>query len=662
MFRRLLIANRGEIACRIARTARRMGLTSIAVYSDADAAARHVRMADLAVRIGPPPAGASYLNVEALMAAARATGAEAVHPGYGFLAESARFARACAAVGLIFVGPGPEAIESMGVKSQAKVRARAAGVPVLPGYAGERQDLAHLEAEALAAGLPLMIKPAAGGGGKGMHVVHEATQLRAALAAARRLAESSFGDGALLIERFVPAARHVEVQVLADAQGHCIHLGDRDCSIQRRHQKLIEEAPAPGLPEPLRTRLRTAAVQVARAVGYCSAGTVEFLYDGREFYFLEMNTRLQVEHTVTEAVTGLDLVEWQLRIAAGDALPFTQEQIDIRGHAIEARVCAEDPVREFLPSAGVLRLAEWPNDVALRVDAGFDGGDTVPDAYDSLLAKMIVWAPERSEAARALAAALEHTHLAGVRSNERWLSRILRSDVFMRAQHSVATLAEHAGAWLAPDHPTDAAIALAALLVYTQGRSRNPWSARDGFTPNLMAAFELEIAAAGMTYRLTVQCQGGEPSGVLIAGGPSNACPTPRLVAVAELSESAGWIAARLDALYRRARYLCEETRVHLWFETAHHEFELEDARTSARDPETVTGGLTTPLPGVVVAVNVAVGQAVCSGETLMVIEAMKMEHIIRAPFDGRVTAIHFQPGERVPQGSDLLALARAGA
>ncbi|MGA7540004.1 MAG: biotin carboxylase N-terminal domain-containing protein, partial [Steroidobacteraceae bacterium] len=426
MIRSLLVANRGEIACRIFRTARAMGLRTIAVYSDADANARHVREAHEAIRIGPAPAAQSYLDIEAVIRAARAAGAEALHPGYGFLSENAQFAQACLDAGLIFVGPPPAAIAAMGSKSLAKASVRAAGVPVLPGYDGERQELDQLEARALEAGLPLIVKPAAGGGGKGMRVVHAREELRDALIGARRLAQSAFGDGTLLIERYLPAPRHIEVQVFADARGNCVHLGDRDCSVQRRHQKLIEEAPAPNLPQPVRESLRAAAVRVARNIGYRSAGTVEFLFDGRDFYFLEMNTRLQVEHTVTEAVTGLDLVEWQLRVAAGEPLPLSQAQIHLDGHAIEARVCAEDPWRDFLPSAGSLNLADWPQGESLRVDAGFAAGDEVPSVYDSLLAKIIAWAPAREQAALRLADALDHTYLAGIHTNERWLGRILR--------------------------------------------------------------------------------------------------------------------------------------------------------------------------------------------------------------------------------------------
>ncbi|MGC8519847.1 MAG: acetyl/propionyl/methylcrotonyl-CoA carboxylase subunit alpha [Steroidobacteraceae bacterium] len=657
MFQRLLVANRGEIACRILRTARRMGLDTVAVYSEADALARHVRLADQAVCIGPASAAESYLNIEAILAAARASGAEAVHPGYGFLSENARFAAACREAGLIFVGPTPEAIEAMGSKSLAKTRVRAAGIPVLPGYEGQRQDLEFLEARALEAGLPLIVKPAAGGGGKGMYVVRERAQLRAALEAARRLAESSFKDGTLLIERFVPEPRHIEVQVFADQHGGCIHLGDRDCSIQRRHQKLIEEAPAPNLPDALRARLRAAAVEVARGIDYRGAGTVEFIYDGENFYFLEMNTRLQVEHTVTEAVSGLDLVEWQLRVAAGEALPLTQAQVCLRGHAIEARICAEDPWRDFLPSAGRFALVEWPEGV--RVDAGFESGDTVPSVYDSLVAKVIAHAPTRTEAASLLAGALERSRLAGVRTNERWLSRILRSAVFLEVRHSVALLGTQGGPFASPEPLTDTMWVFAALAALGSGAPSNPWSLRDGFCPNLPGDLEVRLRAEGVTQGVTVRFDRGGPSVAWIGSQPSGqaASDPPRSLALAEVRLSSDLIEARSGSLRHRARFLLEADRVHLWFAATHAVFEIDDPRAHSFSATHSAGGLTTPLPGVVVAVNVKVGQVVRRGETLMVIEAMKMEHGIHAPFDGQVTEIHYALGERVPEGSELIGL-----
>ena len=657
MMQRLLVANRGEIACRIMRTARRMGIHTIAVYSDADARALHVRQGHEAVRIGPAAAAESYLDVEAILEAARASRAEAIHPGYGFLSENARFARACRDAGFIFVGPTPSAIEAMGIKSLAKARVRAAGVPVLPGYEGERQDIEHLEAQALRCGLPLMVKPAAGGGGKGMRVVHTAEQLREALLSARRLAESSFGDGTLLIERYVPEPRHVEVQVFADQHGACVHLGDRDCSVQRRHQKLIEEAPAPGLPDDLRERLRRSAVQVALGIGYTGAGTVEFLFDGHEYYFLEMNTRLQVEHTVTEAVTGLDLVEWQLRVAAGEPLPLAQAQIKLEGHAIEARVCAEDPWREFLPSAGTLSRAQWPQGEGVRVDAGFAEGDEVSSVYDSLLGKVIVWAPQRTQAAAALAAALDRTRLAGVHSNEHWLSRILRSRVFLEARHSVALLTERGAEFSVPPHPDAETWVLAALAALAPtAEAGHPWHLADGFVPNLPGLLEIVLSCGGRVGRVTVEFALGQPRAALIGADPAGASPAVRL-ALGEVVRVDDEIAARIGAVRRRARYFSGGPRLHVWSGTAHHVFEIDDPRTHAFCASTASGGLTTPLPGVVVAVMVEVGQKVAAGEVLMVIEAMKMEHSITAPSAGVVAAIHFGRGDRVPEGSELLSV-----
>jgi 3-methylcrotonyl-CoA carboxylase alpha subunit len=664
MIRSLLVANRGEIACRIFRTARAMGIRTIAVYSDADAAARHVREADEAIRIGPPPAAGSYLDIEAVMRAARATHAEAIHPGYGFLSENAQFARACLDAGLIFVGPPPAAIAAMGSKSLAKASVRAAGVPVLPGYDGQRQDLEYLETRALEAGLPLIVKPAAGGGGKGMRVVTAREELREALTAARRLAESAFGDGTLLIERYLPQPRHIEVQVFADAHGNCVHLGDRDCSVQRRHQKLIEEAPAPNLPQPVRESLHAAAVLVARGIGYQSAGTVEFLFDGRDFYFLEMNTRLQVEHTVTEAVTGLDLVEWQLRVAGGEPLPLAQEQIRLSGHAIEARVCAEDPWRDFLPSAGTLQLADWPRGESLRVDAGFAGGDSVPSVYDSLLAKVIAWAPAREQAALRLADALEHTDLAGVHTNERWLGRILRSRVFLDVLHSVALLDRRAAEFSAPITVTPAALTLAALAArhcahgagpIDAGRAASPWEVSDGFQPNLPARIELTLSSGGRSHRVRLTLEEGLPREALLQDDDA------ARLALAGVSVTDSTVHAVVDEARRGARWFRHGPHLHLWMEGQHQEFLLEDPRTREFSASASSGGLTTPLPGVVAAVAVQEGQAVTAGEVLMVIEAMKMEHSITAPHDGEVRAIHFARGDRVPEGSELLSLSRAG-
>ncbi|MGN6452109.1 MAG: acetyl/propionyl/methylcrotonyl-CoA carboxylase subunit alpha [Steroidobacteraceae bacterium] len=664
MIKSLLVANRGEIACRIFRTAQRMNVRTVAVYSDADARARHVRAADTAVRIGPAPARASYLDVPALLEAARASGAQAIHPGYGFLAENAQFAEACSKAGLIFIGPPAAAIHAMGSKIVAKTRMRAAGVPVLPGYAGEQQELAHLEREARALGLPLIIKPAAGGGGKGMQIVRQNGELAPALAAARRLAESAFGDGALLLERYLPAPRHLEVQVFADTHGNFLHLGDRDCSIQRRHQKLIEEAPAPAVPAEVRERLRAAALVVARAVGYVSAGTVEFLYDGREFYFMEMNTRLQVEHTVTEAVTGLDLVEWQLRVAAGERLPLSQDQVRLEGHAIEARVCAEDPARGFLPSAGRLALLEWPRMDSVRVDAGFGSGDTVPDSYDSLLGKVIAWGGTRDEAAARLARALDETRSAGIATNERWLARILRAPVFLEVRHHIALLDQSLADFAGPGTVPAEALMLAGLALHTAAsaelsagapaaepaRTASPWQLLDGFTPNLVTPIAYSFSWRGQRSTVELEYANGAPVAATITGGTR--------ATLTDSETTSETVAARIGAQRLHARYLIVGAHVYLWLAEAQYDLLLDDPRTHEFSATAAVGGLTTPLPGVVVSVPVTVGTKVSAGEVLMVIEAMKMEHTITAPHAGTVKAIHFARGDRVPEGKELLELA----
>ncbi len=666
MIKSLLVANRGEIACRVFRTARRLGVRTVAVYSDADANSQHVREADEACRLGPAPARESYLDIERIIAAARATGAEAVHPGYGFLSENAQFAQACVEAGLVFVGPPAAAIAAMGSKIVAKARMRAAGVPVLPGYDGSKQDLEHLERAALALGLPLIIKPASGGGGKGMRIIREKPEIAPALAGARRLAESAFGDGALLLERYLPAPRHVEVQVFADAHGHFVHLGDRDCSIQRRPQKLIEEAPAPQIPAEIHNRLRAAALLVAREIGYVSAGTVEFLFDGRDFYFMEMNTRLQVEHTVTEAITGLDLVEWQLRVASGEPLPLSQDEIRLHGHAIEARVCAEDPERDFLPSAGKLRLLQWPVEESIRVDAGFATGDVVPDTYDSLLGKVVAWAQDRTQAAARLSKALERTYCVGVQTNEKWLSRVLRSSRFLEVRHSIAFLQDASADFAGATDFEAPILALAALALHgpepgsssaagePRTRSANPWDLRDGFTPNLAARVDYTLAWHGHEHTAAITFSRGCPNEVTVDVGAK--------LSIADLAISHDNIAARLGETRWRVRYFLDGTHIHLWSGTEHFDVAVDDPRLKEFSATAAQGGLTTPLPGVVVAVSTKVGQPVKAGDTLMVIEAMKMEHSIRAPHDGIVKVIHFRHGDRVPEGSQLLELAPASS
>jgi 3-methylcrotonyl-CoA carboxylase alpha subunit len=658
MIRSLLVANRGEIACRVFRTAKRLGIRTIAVFSDADIGARHVKEADEAVRLGPAAPRESYLNIERILAAARASGAQAIHPGYGFLSENAAFAAACEQAGLSFVGPPASAIAAMGSKIIAKARMRAAGVPVLPGYEGADQDLERLQSEARRLGMPLIIKPAAGGGGKGMRIVHDAAQLPEALAGARRLAESGFGDGSLLLERYLPAPRHVEVQIFADSHGNFVHLGDRDCSIQRRHQKLIEEAPAPALPDGVRERLRAAALIVGREIGYISAGTVEFLFDGREFYFMEMNTRLQVEHTVTERISGLDLVEWQLRVAAGERLPLEQSQIRLQGHAIEARVCAEDPERDFLPSAGELRLLEWPVGEQIRVDAGFGTGDRVPDSYDSLLGKVIGWAPSRAQAAHTLRTALEQTHSAGVHTNEHWLARILANRHFLEVRHSIAFLETH-GKEIQQQGPAPglqsraAALAAFALQNGSQSPSADPWAAHDGFAPNLPAIVQFTLQLRGQPHAIQIEALPPKQTTVRV---------DDVAIAVADVAFDAGTLSASFDGTRVKARVFVSEGHVHVWLGTEHYDFVHDDPRSKQFSASASIGDLTTPLPGVVAAVAVSAGQAVDAGAVLMVIEAMKMEHTIKAPYAGTVQSVHFARGDRVPEGSTLLELAPLAA
>ncbi len=512
MIQRLLVANRGEIACRIFRTARDLGIRTIAVFSDADACAQHVKQADEAVRIGPAPPRESYLSIQKILDAARATQADAIHPGYGFLSENAEFAQAVVDAGLIYVGPPAAAVSAMGSKIVAKARMRAKGVPVLPGYEGAESGSGRICSR------KRVVWECRSSSSRPRAVVARAcascaTRRRSLRRLLRRgdWRESGFGDGSLLLERYLAAPRHVEVQIFADSHGNFVHLGDRDCSIQRRHQKLIEEAPAPGLPDDLRDRLRAAAIVVAREIGYVGAGTVEFLFDGREFYFMEMNTRLQVEHTVTEQVTGLDLVEWQLIVAAGGRLPLAQAEINLNGHAIEARICAEDPERDFLPSAGELRLLEWPAPEFARVDAGFSTGDRVPESYDSLLGKVICWAPTRTEAAGKLARALDRIHCAGVRTNERWLARILQAPEFLRVEHSIAFLESHAKQFadkgdLARDRR---ALALAALAVHPAPAGSDPWASVDGFMLNLPATVQFSLQLRGQQHAIAIEQQAG---------------------------------------------------------------------------------------------------------------------------------------------------------
>ncbi|MGE0253695.1 MAG: biotin carboxylase N-terminal domain-containing protein [Alphaproteobacteria bacterium] len=669
MFRTVLIANRGEIACRIARTARRMGLRTVAVHSDADAGAMHVAACDTAVRIGPAPVRESYLSIPAILAAARASGAEAIHPGYGFLSENADFADAVAAAGLVLVGPPAAAMRAMGDKSRAKALMEKAGVPLVPGFHADGADPTRLAAEAARIGFPVLIKASAGGGGRGMRVVHDAGKFLEALAGAQREAENAFGDGRVLLERWVERARHIEVQVFADTLGEVIHLFERDCSLQRRHQKVIEEAPAPGLTPAQRAALGEAAVAAARAVSYVGAGTVEFLAeadDPSNFFFMEMNTRLQVEHPVTEFVTGLDLVEWQFRVAAGERLPLRQADVKLAGHAIEARLYAEDPQRGFLPSSGYLAHLAWPEARdGLRIDTGVRGGDTVAPFYDPMLAKVIFGGADREAAREGLAAALAATEVVGPQTNRAFLVACLRHADFAAARLDTRFIERHQADLLPPPAPApDAALALATAWLaedwaaaarrraMAAGAPASPWARADGWRLNAPPQVGLTLLDGEREVAVTARPAG---SGWAIALDGAAAA------AVDGVSVAGASVSATLDGVRRQASAVAHDGALVVHLDGAAWRFVRKPELGGGAGREAAAGSLSAPLSGKVVRVAVAAGDAVTRGQTLMVLEAMKMEHAIAAPADGRVADIHFAAGDQVAEGAELLRL-EAGA
>jgi 3-methylcrotonyl-CoA carboxylase alpha subunit len=661
MFDTLLIVNRGEIACRVIRTARRMGLRSVAVYSEADAEALHVALADEARLIGPAPAAESYLNIPAVLEAARASGAQAVHPGYGFLAENAEFAEACGEAGLVFVGPPPGAIRAMGSKSEAKSLMERAGVPLVPGYHDSSQDVAVLERAARAVGYPVLIKASAGGGGKGMRVVEQAMDFDSAVAAAKREAAAAFGDDRVLLERYLSRPRHIELQVFADSRGSALHLFERDCSIQRRHQKVLEEAPAPGFTPERRAEMGAAAVAAAKAIGYVGAGTVEFLVEGEAFYFMEMNTRLQVEHPVTEMVTGLDLVEWQLRVAAGEALPRGQDDLEIRGHAIEARVYAENPARGFLPATGRLdhlRFPETGPDV--RVDSGVCAGDTVSPHYDPMIAKLIVRGEDRQAALRRLQSALAGTQVLGVTTNIAFLAAVAAHPAYASGDVDTGFIARHGAELLPTEQPaSDEVLALASLAVLQQRRAEaeaqarrsgdphSPWHQTAGWRLNVETHSRLLFHDGDREVAVTVRYR---PDGyrLTLPGGEFEA--RGRL-------EASGELLAELGGHRIGATVLCDGHEVNVLTGPRAHRLDLHDPLALGAAAEAGGGRLTAPMPGRVAEVHVKPGNRVARGAPLLVLEAMKMEHTIAAPADGRVTEIHYGTGELVEEGAELLAL-----
>ena len=645
MIRTLLVANRGEIACRVMHTARRLGIETVAVYSDADADALHVRQADRAVRIGPPVASASYLDIEAVIGAVAETGADAVHPGYGFLSENAEFADACAAAGCTFVGPSASAIRAMGSKIEAKHLVREAGTPVVPGYLGDDQDPDVLSARAQEIGFPLLIKASAGGGGRGMRRVDDAGSFGAALEGARREATAAFGDDRVLLERLIQQPKHIEVQVLGDSHGNMVYLFERDCSMQRRHQKVVEEAPGPTVNAALRTTMGEAAVRAARAIDYVGAGTVEFIAEEDDFYFMEMNTRLQVEHPVTEAILGLDLVELQLRVAAGEPIPFAQEDLRIDGHAIEVRVYAENPRRNFLPSSGKLHRVDWPNGV--RVDAGVETGSDVPVHYDPMMAKVIAHAPDRPRAIAALRQALRQTEIVGVDHNVGYLANILGHAEFVRGTYTTA-LADDASASLAPpDGPIPLLLAAASLVAVPGDTS--PWAAADGFQLNLPHDQRLRLRRNRENLEVRVT---RNADGAYRVEGPDGTHDMREIVLRGNRIE------ARINGEPARASvYPIGDT---VFIVSDGNTERIEQQGVDVGDFRSIAnpqGNVAAPMPGSITAISVAAGDFVKAGQTLMVLEAMKMEHTIVAPGDGKVATINVAPGERVDEGTELLAL-----
>jgi 3-methylcrotonyl-CoA carboxylase alpha subunit len=672
MFDKILIANRGEIACRVAATARRLGVKTVAVYSDADADARHVAACDEAVRIGEAAPRDSYLRWERIIEAARATGAQAIHPGYGFLSENEDFAQACADAGLAFIGPPPSAIRAMGLKAESKRLMEKAGVRLVPGYHAADQDPALLRREADRIGYPVLIKASAGGGGKGMRVVMAGEEFDAALASCKREAINSFGDDAVLIERYVQRPRHIEIQVFFDTHGNGVYLFERDCSVQRRHQKVLEEAPAPGMTEERRREMGEAAVAAARAVNYVGAGTVEFIceQDGR-FYFMEMNTRLQVEHPVTEAISGHDLVEWQLRVASGEPLPATQADLKIRGHAIEARICAENPEANFLPATGTLSVLKWPAHVSfrrnedgegfhvpapVRVDTGVDEGDAITPYYDSMIAKLIVWGQDREQALARLDAALAATHIAGVVNNVAFLRRVAKTASFARADLDTALIERERAALFGqaglPLEIVAAGVAARALALQEKTVDADPWSRRDGWRMH-----------GASVRRFDLEWQGGSLEALLESRHDGGALLKVGEHAVAFASRALGDdrydVTLGTGADTRRVALTVYQLgeQVSVFAAAGSAQATVVDTLSHAGEGHAEAGRLTAPMPGKVIAYLVKRGDAIKTGQPLAVLEAMKMEHTIAAPRDGTVAELLFAPGDQVSEGGELLTL-----
>ncbi|MGA4636759.1 geranyl-CoA carboxylase subunit apha [Pseudomonas solani] len=645
-FNKILIANRGEIACRVMRTAQQLGYRTVAVYSEADSEARHVQLADEAVCIGPAQVAQSYLSIEAIIAAARRTGADAVHPGYGFLSENAEFARACEAAGIVFIGPTVEAIHLMGSKRLSKIAMLDAQVPCIPGYEGAEQDDATLAREAERIGYPLMIKASAGGGGRGMRLVHEAAELAAQIRTARSEAQNAFGSGELILERAVIRPRHVEIQVFGDQHGNIVYLGERDCSVQRRHQKVVEEAPCPVMTPELRRAMGEAAVKAARTVNYVGAGTVEFLLDASgDFYFLEMNTRLQVEHPVTELITGQDLVAWQIRVAEGQPLPLAQDEIRLDGHAMEVRLYAEDPASNFLPQTGEVLRWEPSELPGIRIDHGLVEGQPVTPFYDPMLAKVIAWGATRDEARRKLVRAVEDCVLLGVNGNQRFLANLLAHPEFAAGHATTAFIGEHFSddPSLRAHAPSATELATAAALLYqASAESRAHQAGLAGWRSAGSApwrfvlrhgeqklAVELSVLEAGVRPRLQVRVGDSE-------------------VAIALLRADGRWATLELDGVRRRVAYHHSAGR--LWLYGEHGNLELLDVTHEPAGGLNAasSGTVKAPMDGAIVDVLVGEGERVAKGQLLVVLEAMKMEHPLKAGIDGVIRRVQVTAGDQV--------------
>ncbi|WP_137937361.1 acetyl/propionyl/methylcrotonyl-CoA carboxylase subunit alpha [Chitinivorax sp. B] len=663
MFDKILIANRGEIACRVIHTAKKLGIRTVAVYSEADAQARHVKLADEAWLLGPAAPKASYLLGDKLIEIAKATGAQAIHPGYGFLSENEEFAAACEAAGVVFIGPPASSIAAMGSKSAAKQLMERALVPLVPGYHGDDQDPALLARETERIGFPVLIKASAGGGGKGMKIVERAEDFAAQLASAQREALASFGDDKVLVEKYLTKPRHVEIQVFADQHENCVYLFERDCSVQRRHQKVLEEAPAPGMSEERRRQMGEAACNAARAIGYVGAGTVEFILDTLtgEFYFMEMNTRLQVEHPVTEMITGQDLVEWQLRVADGERLPLLQEELHIHGHALEARIYAEDPAKDFLPAIGHLHVLRTPQvSQTIRIDSGVVEGDEISPYYDPMIAKLIVWGEDRPAALRRMRQALSEYRIVGLTTNVDFLATTVAHPAFATGNVDTGLIARHRAELIpaeqAVSHDLLAIASLAELAEITRlaalrraqsNDPTSPWNDAAGWRLNEATHTELHFRdTSGDRIALAhYRCDGF----IIEIEGESIACKL--------LQESHGQLRFDLNGRQLTADVIRHENELHLFVFGRHHVLQRFDPVLDGLDEQDDTGSLRAPMPGTVVAVLVTAGQTVEKGQPLIVLEAMKMEHTIAAPAAGLVTELLYQVGERVNEGTELILL-----